>query len=105
MTEVLYFGSGGTVSITAVICVFQNSFCTVFLVCCRRLKVVWHGADTKGHADTDANCNAWTSDEPTMTGAGSSLTKHQLLGTEKYLCNNSLILLCIEINSRRDIFK
>lgn len=105
MTEVLYYLGVEREFPLVVIFVFQNLFCTVYLMCCRKLKVVWHGADKRGHSDPDANCNAWTSDGPTVTGSGSSLTKHQLLDTEKYLCDNGLILLCIEINSRRDIFK
>lgn len=76
----------------------------MLLKCCRQEKVIWHGANEKGHPDFDAYCNAWTSDEPKITGAGSSLLKHQLLDTERYSCNNNFVLLCIEINSRKDLF-
>ncbi|RWS04541.1 collagen alpha-1(I) chain-like protein, partial [Dinothrombium tinctorium] len=64
------------------------------------MKIVWHGANVSGTRDMDANCREWTSNDLRDFGKASVLSRQGLLGQEKYSCNNSFIVLCIQVTTR-----
>ncbi|XP_076329079.1 uncharacterized protein LOC143235125 isoform X4 [Tachypleus tridentatus] len=65
-------------------------------------KIVWHGSDQFGIRDTDSYCNAWHSSSLMEEGLASSLLQNHLLEQEKYSCNHSFIVLCVETISSKD---
>ena len=67
--------------------------------------MVWHGADSRGQRLVDAYCDDWDSDSAELLGTASSLVKNRLLGSERYACSNSFVLLCAEITARSDLVK
>lgn len=63
----------------------------------RNQKLVWHGSDKNGARNTDAYCDAWSSNAITRMGMASNLLRGKLLDQEKYSCNNAFIVLCVEV--------
>ena len=68
----------------------------------RPQKLVWHGADRSGVRNSEAYCDAWNNNSMAKVGLASSLLRGKLLDQEKYSCNNSFIVLCIETTSPED---
>ena len=66
---------------------------------CRPHKVVWHGSHLLGERAMDTYCDAWHSAATDKIGLASSLLKHRLLDQERYTCNHSFIVLCVEATS------
>lgn len=66
-------------------------------------KLVWHGADRLGVRAMESYCDAWNSGSLGKVGLASSLLRNKLLDQEKYSCNNSFIVLCIEVTSQDDL--
>ncbi|RWS20852.1 collagen alpha-1(I) chain-like protein [Leptotrombidium deliense] len=64
------------------------------------MKVIWHGGQVSGIRDINANCREWTSSNMTDFGKASTLRRNGLLGQEKYSCNNSFIVLCVQVQRR-----
>lgn len=84
---------------------YITCFTLHYITCFRKQKVIWHGANSRGHRVTESYCGAWDSDRGDVTGIGSSLLTNRLLDAERFPCNNAFILLCVEITSRKDLFK
>ncbi|GBN81301.1 Collagen alpha-1(XVIII) chain [Araneus ventricosus] len=68
-------------------------------------KLVWHGSDKHGVRDLESYCDAWHSAGLGKVGMASSLLRGRLLDQERYSCNNSFIVLCIEATSQDDYRK
>lgn len=66
---------------------------------------MWHGSDKHGVRDLEAYCDAWHSAGLGKVGMASSLLRGRLLDQERYSCNNSFIVLCIEATSQDDYRK
>src|SRR5699024_5258075 len=65
----------------------------------RQQKIIWHGADKNGVRNTDAYCDAWSSNSMSRMGVASNLLRGKLLDQELYSCNNAFIVLCIEVTT------
>ena len=81
--------------------IFLKLLCVRF----RPQKIVWHGSDSKGKRMMDSYCEAWGTSKTAMTGMGSSLMEHKLLGMDKFSCNNAFVLLCVENTARTVVRK
>lgn len=69
--------------------------------------MLWHGADNLGQRDVDNYCDAWHSSQMHKFALASNLLRGKLLGQEKYSCNNSFIVLCVEtaVTNQEDHFR
>lgn len=76
----------------------------------RAKKYVWHGSLVSGERAMELYCDAWDSDSSERLGLASPLLPtHQLLGQQRFPCDQAFAVLCIEVTSqsrgrrRRDV--
>lgn len=61
--------------------------------------MLWHGAHIQGQS-SHQNCKDWTTNDTSSVGIASDFLPNYMLHQQTEQCNNTLIVLCIELPPR-----